>query len=69
MSALLTPMLLTGSTSWSPWAIRSNAATPRSILSCTRRGNCASFPGMLSRDPAQDRRAERGWVDSCVGRE
>eukprot|EP00969_Alexandrium_andersonii_P339068 14987211-Alexandrium_andersonii.AAC.1 len=32
-------------------------------------GNRTAFPGMLGRDTAQNRRADRGWVDSCMGRE
>eukprot|EP00969_Alexandrium_andersonii_P056580 2494946-Alexandrium_andersonii.AAC.1 len=38
MSASSRPIVLSGSSSWSPAAVRSNAATPRSILSCTCRG-------------------------------
>eukprot|EP00969_Alexandrium_andersonii_P157867 6976586-Alexandrium_andersonii.AAC.1 len=38
MSASSMPMLLSGSSSWSPTAARSNTATPQLILSCTRRG-------------------------------
>eukprot|EP00969_Alexandrium_andersonii_P066722 2941688-Alexandrium_andersonii.AAC.1 len=38
MSSSPTPILLSGSWSWSPAAATSNAAAPRSILSCTRRG-------------------------------
>eukprot|EP00969_Alexandrium_andersonii_P346651 15326033-Alexandrium_andersonii.AAC.1 len=32
-------------------------------------GNRPAFPGMLDRNTAQDCRAERRWVDRCVGRE
>eukprot|EP00969_Alexandrium_andersonii_P104982 4632179-Alexandrium_andersonii.AAC.1 len=35
MSASSMPMLLSGSSSWSPAAARSNTAMPRSILPCT----------------------------------
>eukprot|EP00969_Alexandrium_andersonii_P292233 12916251-Alexandrium_andersonii.AAC.1 len=35
MSASSMPILLSGSSSWSPAADRSNTAVPRSVLSCT----------------------------------
>eukprot|EP00969_Alexandrium_andersonii_P044042 1932099-Alexandrium_andersonii.AAC.1 len=38
MSASPTPMLPSGSSNCSPTAAKSNAAMPRSVLSCTRRG-------------------------------
>eukprot|EP00969_Alexandrium_andersonii_P150250 6644000-Alexandrium_andersonii.AAC.1 len=38
MSASSTPTLPSGPSSWSPAAVRSNTAVPRSILSCACRG-------------------------------
>eukprot|EP00969_Alexandrium_andersonii_P093669 4137997-Alexandrium_andersonii.AAC.1 len=62
------PMLLSGSTSWPPSAIKLNAAASRPSLPCTRRGT--ERPSLARWDAVpQDRRAERGRVDRCMGRE
>eukprot|EP00969_Alexandrium_andersonii_P013845 604028-Alexandrium_andersonii.AAC.1 len=51
MSASPTPMLPSGSSSWSPAAVRSNAATPRSSLPCTCRGTGGPSPACWAAMP------------------
>eukprot|EP00969_Alexandrium_andersonii_P045723 2006878-Alexandrium_andersonii.AAC.1 len=59
-SASSMAMLPSGPTCWHPSAAQPVPHVP---------GNGVPFSGVLGRDPAQDRRAERWWVDRCVGRE